>query len=73
MLLDGEGRRDAVEDLAGERRDVVLLDVREEEDELVAADARDRVAGADDAAQARADLAKDLVADAGGPSCRSPA
>ena len=55
---------DRVEHLAGEGRDVLLLDVREEEDELVAADARDGVAGPDAAAQARSDLPEDLVADA---------
>ena len=42
---------------------MLLLEVREEEDELVASDARDRVAGPHAPAQAHRDLPQDLVAD----------
>ena len=63
VRVDDERRRDLVEDLAGERRHVLLLEVREEEDELVAPDARDGVAGPHAPAEARRDLPQDLVAD----------
>ena len=63
MRVGDERGRDRFEDLAGERRDMLLFEVHDEEHELVAPDARDGIACSHAPAQPRRDLPQDLIAD----------